>query len=275
MHVTAIGRLALARIGDFPGAVLFMGDSVVYQYGPRVQRLLDEGRLRKTVYFLVGPSCAPFPGITRRGPIGQCGAMLPAARDLLAKEPVDTVILGEFWAGNAGPDTFVDRAGQRMALVTDQAKDAVYANLRDFVRSLSSPTRRVYLILAAPSDPRFDPRRMIARSITGYRIDPAARTGVPTAELARAAAEIDARLSQIAGLTGAATIDPFPDVCGEMPRCAPFFGPGEPKFADDKHLRPVFVRDAITTFDAILTGDEPPPATGPAVTGVGGPPSGH
>jgi hypothetical protein len=189
--------------------------------------------------------------------------MLPAARDLLAKEPVDTVILGEFWAGNAGPDTFVDRAGQRMALVTDQAKDAVYANLRDFVRSLSSPTRRVYLILAAPSDPRFDPRRMIARSITGYRIDPAARTGVPTAELARAAAEIDARLSQIAGLTGATTIDPFPDVCGEMPRCAPFFGPGEPKFADDKHLRPAFVRDAIKAFDAILTGEEPPPAPGP------------
>jgi len=35
--------------------------------------------------------------------------------------------------------------------------------------------------------------------------------------------------------------------------CGAFFGDGEPKFADDKHLRPVFVKDHVTCFDGLLT----------------------
>ncbi len=253
MAVSQIQGLMLATIGQSGRGVLFTGDSLLFQYGPRVQRLYETGRLRARVYFLAGPSCAPIPGATRPDRFATCSAMPGLAEALIAQRHIGTVVLGAFWAMNHGADMFVTRDGRRRPIDTPAAQDAVYANLEDWVRRLVGEGVQVVLVLATPADRRFDPALVLDRSWHGYRLDAARLQGVPSAELRRAVAATDRRLQEIAGRTGATTLNPFTDICGSGPVCPFLFGDGQPVFSDGLHLRPSFVADRIGVFDALLT----------------------
>ncbi len=253
MRVRMVQGLTLASIGQGGRAVLFTGDSLLFQYGPLVQRLFETGRLRARVYFLAGPSCAPIPGATRPDRFATCSAMPHLAEALIAREHVGTVVLGAFWAMNRGRDAFVTRGGRRRALDTADAQTDVYANLEDWVRSLVAAGVRVELVLATPADARFDPALVLDRSWHGYSLDAGRLQGVASEELRLASEPTDRRLRAIAGRTGAGTLDPFTDICGRGPVCPFLFADGQPVFSDGLHLRPSFVADRIHVFDGLLT----------------------
>ena len=253
MQVSHVQGLTLAAIGQGDHAILFTGDSLLFQYGPRIQRLYETGQLHARAYFLAGPSCAPIPGATRPDRFATCSAMPHLAEDLIARHHIGTLVLGAFWAMNHGDDMFVTRAGQRSPINTPAAQAAVYANLADWLRSLTSAGVHVYLILATPSDRRFNPTLVLDRTWHGYSLDAARLQGVPTADLRRALAPIDARLQAIATRTGATTLDPFADICGAGPICPFLFAGGQPVFSDGLHLRPSFVAERIHVFDSLVT----------------------
>ena len=252
MQVSHVQGLTLATIGQGDHAVLFTGDSLLLQYGPRIQRLYEAGQLRARVYFLAGPSCAPIPGATRPDRFATCSAMPRLAQDLMARHHIGTLVLGAFWAVNHGNDMFVTRDGQRRPINTPDAQEAVYANLEDWVRSLTAAGVHVHLILATPSDRRFNPALVLDRTWHGYSLDAARLQGVASADLRRSLAPIDARLQAIAARTGATILDPFADICGTGPVCPFLFADGQPVFSDGLHLRPSFVADRIHVFDALL-----------------------
>ena len=60
------------------------------------------------------------------------------------------------------------------------------------------------------------------------------------------------RLATIAARHGAELRDPVRAICGTGPACPIFFGTGEPRFADDKHLRPGFVAADVTFLDELF-----------------------
>ena len=185
MQVSRVRGLTLATIGQGDRAVLFTGDSLLFQYGPRVQLLYETGQLRARVYFLAGPSCAPIPGATRPDRFATCSAMPRVAEDLIARHHIGRLVLGAFWAMNRGHDMFVTRGGQRRPVDTQAAQADVYANLEDWVRRLGAAGVQVYLVDATPSDRRFDPALVLDRSWHGYSLDAARLQGVPSEELRR------------------------------------------------------------------------------------------
>jgi peptidoglycan/LPS O-acetylase OafA/YrhL len=253
MRVKETDRISVAEIGNGPRTVVFVGDSVIYHFGPRVEALLDRGSLSSSVLFVVGASCAPMRGIIKTGYFASCSEMPGVAHRVIEQTNADTVVLGAFWRDYASKGQAVERNGLRIEGGTPGAVDAAYANLEDDVRELIREHRKVFLVLAQAADERFDPKRMISRSLTGFRIDPQVSKGVPIPELLASSAKVNDRLRAIAARTGAGLIDPFRDVCAEARDCRAFFGHGEPKYADDKHLRPGFVRDHVTVFDDLLT----------------------
>ena len=253
MRVQEIQKNYISQIGGGNNGVLFIGDSLLYHYGPRVQELFAVGRLKSTVYFVVGPSCAPFPGIIKPGIFANCSNISKISDDLIATKNIKTIIIGCSWQGYHGDNVYVERSGVRMPINKPQAFDNFYANLEDYVKNLVQTNHKVYLILSVPTNARFDPKRMISRSLTGFKIDPDVLKGVQVSELTAATAETNQRLIAIAEKTGAMTMNPLSDICGIGVTCTSFFADGEPKFADSMHLRPIFVKDNITFFDDILT----------------------
>jgi peptidoglycan/LPS O-acetylase OafA/YrhL len=253
MHVREIHKTDIAEITSGQSAVLFTGDSVLYQFGPRVQELFNHGLLKKTVDFVVSASCAPIPGIIRTGIFSHCSEMPKISDELIAEKHFDTIVLGGFWQGYLCECVYVERAGIRMKINTPEAVNNFYSNLEDEVRRFVATNHKVYLVLSVPMNQRFDPEQMISRSIAGFKIDPDVLRGIPVSDLVAATADANRRLIDIAKRTGARTLNPLPDICGTGPTCSSFFADGEPKFADEKHLRPIFVKDNITFLDDILT----------------------
>ena len=253
MRTRKVQGIVVSRLGSGGDAVLFTGDSVIYQYGPRVQELLDHGRLKRTVYFAAGASCAPVPGVVRTGGFTFCNHLNAVSSSLIATKHVGTIVIGASWGGYQNADIGIVRGGVRLKMDTPAGVDDFYANLEDEVRHLVSTHHQVYLVLTPTAAARFNPQDMIKRSLAGFKVDRSVLDGVPVAVLEKAGAAINRRLRAIAAATGAKTLNPLPDVCGPGPVCSAFFDDGRPKFVDSLHLTPGFVARRITMFDRILT----------------------
>jgi len=255
MDVVDHNRTLIAHLGQGERKVALSGDSLLFHYNPRVQQLADEGRLAANVFFVSGASCAPVPGLIQQDNFAHCRDMPGLLTDLVVREKVQAVILGASWLGYASDLVLVERDGKRLSTATSEGQDAFYANLEDYVRSLQAQGARVYLVLGVPSHARFNPRQMVSRTPTSFKIADDVANDESVVSLQKPFVGVDARLRSIAERTGAGLLDPFPDVCGTGEGCSPFFGMGEPKFSDSMHLRPIFVRQNLHFLDPLLTAE--------------------
>jgi len=252
MEVVHRDRIVVTHLGHGSRKIAFGGDSIVFQYGPRVQQLEDDGQLAANTYFVSGGRCPPVPGVIQRDEYATCASLPGILVDLVQREKVQTVVLGTAWGGYSEPDMLIEREGRRFPAATREGMDAFFANLEDYVRLLQSEGAKVYLVLGAPVHHRFDPANMVTRSMTGFRVAPDVDDPVPIAELQAVFTQFNAKLRAVGEQTGATLLDPFPDICGIADGCSPFFAAAEPKHSDFTHLRPVFVREHVRFLDFLL-----------------------
>jgi len=239
MRVIKLDGITVAELGDTGSAIMFTGDSVLFQWGPRAEELLDEGRLRHRVYFVVGASCRPFPGVTYAPAFAFCANMGKAQAQVIQQDHIGTIVIGALWQGTFGNAPL--------------SATKLYAGIEDELAVWVRQGHGVYLILPTPVGTGFDPAMMVTHRLTGFDVDQAMLKGVPMAQLVAGMAPISSQLKMLAQQAGAKTLDPLTDICGKGPVCSPFFAAGEPKFSDPNHLRPIFVRSNIMFFDQILT----------------------
>jgi peptidoglycan/LPS O-acetylase OafA/YrhL len=252
MEVLDVDHTTVAHLGQGERKVAFGGDSLLFQYGPRVQQLADDGRLAANTYFVSGGSCAPVPSVIQRDYFAHCANLPGLLADLVRREKIQSVVLGASWVGYSGENVLVERDNRRLPLNSEEGRNAFYANLEDYVRMLQDQGANVYLVLGPAVHSRFNPAEMVIRSLAGFRIAADAGGEIPTATLRANNAGFDARLRIVAEHTGATLLDPFPDVCGSGEDCSPFFAAREPKFSDGMHLRPIFVREHLHFLDFLL-----------------------
>lgn len=252
MRSHKIGFITIAEIGNGPAGVLLSGDSLLFQFGPRIQQLYTEGRLPGSVVFIAGPSCPAIPGILRQGMFAACKEMPGIIAKTLSERPIGTIVLGGNWDVYAGAGNEVERHGKRVPTGTQPGADYVWANLEDEVANWVMTGHKVFMILPTPADDRFAPGSMLIRSYFSVQVDPAAMAGVPNDQLAARNQEIVRRLREIATRTGASLLDPMPDICGQGPTCSALNADGEPKFSDALHLRPEFVAHQVGFLDQAL-----------------------
>ena len=250
---TPSDEILVTHLGQGDRKVAFSGDSLLFQFGPRVQQLADEGQLVVNTYFVAGGSCAPVPGIIQRDGFAHCAKMPAILTELVRRENIQTVVLGASWAGYGSESMLIERDGRRFSLAMRDGKDAFYANLKDYVRLLQDQGAEVYLVLGVPiNGTRFNPSRMVTRRVLGFRIASNVDEDVPVRELRATYASTDDRLRGVAEDTGAMLLDAFPDVCGNGDGCSPFFDAADPKYSDGMHLRPAFVRAHLHFLDFLL-----------------------
>ena len=183
------GRLSydgtiVAHLGKGERKVALSGDSLLFQYGPRVQQLAEDGTLTANTWFVVGGNCAPVPGTIQVDDFAHCANMTGVLTELIKRENIQSVVLGASWGGYGGGDILqVERNGRRYTL-TPEGVDAFYANLEDFVRQLKGLGTQVYLVRGAPvNHAHFNPTKMVTRRVTGFDIAPDVDKAVPTATL--------------------------------------------------------------------------------------------
>ncbi|TFW34549.1 acyltransferase family protein [Massilia horti] len=232
-----------------PGITLFLGDSVVQQYGPYIEATLAaQPRSYRSVMFATAGNCPPIPHAYPLPMVRNalCQPTVRAGYAFAARPEVDTVVIGAAWYGyflaHSGGLLFDD--GRRQLEFPDPAAmDAAYQALEQAIRDLRQRGKRVFLLLQPAMGPAFDPRNMITGSRLG-RIRPLAR--IEPVRLDRFLADNAGpheRLSAIARRAGAELIDPTRFLCAD--NACPVLGPdGAPVYTDTMHMRPAYSRAA-------------------------------
>jgi peptidoglycan/LPS O-acetylase OafA/YrhL len=238
--------------GDAPRAVLFLGDSHMQHYWPRIEKVMSERAAPvRTVMFKSVGGCAPVPGIERKSN-GNCSRFVKEGFELALRPEVDTVVIAASWVGFVGrPDYYKVGDESRTPLkVLAAGSEWVLEGFEAALRDIVARGKRVAIVLSSPRGPAFDPKSLIDREAILVRVQ-AVRAPVPRAEISALAAPIDERLKRIAAAAGAEVIDPNEWLCTPK-NCPTADEAGRPLYKDDTHLRASFARERFGAIDEFI-----------------------
>lgn len=245
--------------GTGPHAVLFIGDSQVEQYYPRINWLLSH-ESTGTVHILYSSQggCPPVPGV-HEDHLPLCKGLVEQSVRLAARPDVDTVVIDADWAGYfmglRTPDKLnyyyedTNISGPLGDITTAVSKRALL-RLQDMVQAMTAAGKRVYIVLPSPTGAEFRPRRMVQRSFTdmSFRLHVPV---IPSMTVTKRMQPIVDELKRIAGRTRAEVIDPVSFLCNRD-ICPLLTADKAPVYKDSTHLNPHFVLKDASYMDQVL-----------------------
>jgi len=223
-------------------AVLFVGDSHLEQYSPRIVHLLDRGLAhRKSVIFLTSPGCSPIPGSAQINPYAaeRCPAFRVEVEKLAADPGIGVIVVGGAWNLY-----FLDSSSH---FAGDVDVESEFAGIARFLSRVAA-NKKVYFVLDNPSGQQFQPRNFFAGSrLTTLTAKPFQET-IPLDDKQAALRD---RLAKLATEAGATVIDPVAAIC-PRDQCRAFTTEGKPIYKDDHHYRASYARKHMDFIDITL-----------------------
>ena len=245
--------------GQMRRKVLFLGDSEVQQYYPRIDALLsaDPAGTKSVIYSSHG-GCPPIPHV-KEDQLPWCDGLIEQGIKLSQDPDTDTIVVAADWAGyflGISDDHlpyYFEGASARGVIgqtMTSAASKQALIGFEAMVSGFTKANKTVYIILPGATGDVFRPRRLISRGLTDFSFHIRVPT-VSRAELVSRLHPLVVRLRQIAANTGAFTIDPIATLCNDV-TCPVLTSDGEPIYQDDAHLNPEFVRHGIHYLDHVV-----------------------
>jgi peptidoglycan/LPS O-acetylase OafA/YrhL len=227
-------------------ATLFIGDSNIEQFYPRVAELIktspDE---TNTALFKTGGGCFPVPDMKYDLPHAHCENLVRDALTLATKrEGVENVVIGAQWNGYLS-------SGYGLAHKIEPGSDSYYtalSNLSSFIHELTKNGKKVFLVLNIPTGNELDPKYIVQRRLKYFpNMFEIRDGGVDIDFLSKKYGSIQSDLAHIASRAGAIVIRPTDYLCSK--RCESLDATGSPIYKDGAHLRPTFVRTHASFID--------------------------
>jgi hypothetical protein len=254
------------RLVEQPGTtkstVLFIGDSHVEQYFPRVKYLTSRRDLKSySAVFATHEGCPPIPNINLIEPGFYCHKFSEFALDEAKKSAVARVVFGGFWEryfiheysapGSRAPVYYIKDPAGRQVRIDDALGVEVFRNFAARISSLRRAGKRVYIILPNPTAPAFEPHSML---IDRLRLGHAAVNTngfISKTEFQHHVRPMTAILKYIAESTGSTVFDPLDYFCEDLV-CRTNTADGKPKYRDSDHLRSSYAETRATFIDQII-----------------------
>lgn len=212
-------------VGQDPDAVLFVGDSLMAHYGPRLKHLYGDADTKPpfSSTFAARPGCRPIPSGERINSNGRdCDAYYVALMELARQHRYKRIVFSASWELVFSDLAYRDNAEKF-------ASDLI---------TLKKLGKDIYFIGFAPHHPKFD---LISIS-RDYRLASIKRATVQSRDLWISRDSISPqrtieykRMIELAARISAKIIDPFDYFC-TADRCL-YFTDGKPLYADEYHIR--------------------------------------
>jgi Predicted acyltransferases len=243
----------IRTLGHGSRHALFIGDSNMQQYYPRIEKLVfSNALLSRNAMFATKYGCAP--GIVEVLIEGErlgstCRKYLDDALAYAADPSVDTVVIAASWYAHLLQVQSLSSIGHGVPL-KPEANLAV-ADVKSTLSRLTGAGKRVYLVLNLPVGAGLDPRAHLSRTELLPSTGSARYTEENKKSVETALEPIATRLKDVAKATGAVTIDPLQFLCNET-SCPWQSANGKSMYRDLWHLRPSYVRDQVKYLDFIM-----------------------
>jgi len=248
------GAVNIYQRGSHPQKVLFIGDSNMQQYMPRMNQLINKhGDKVKSALFATRSGCPPLPNV-KTHQRKQCNR--PFLKEILEfskDKNIDTIVIGALWTEYLGekPNFYYETHGRKHIFTPGSpARAHVYAELTDMLQSWKQQGKTVYLVGPMPTGPTFDPHQMFKRNLYGaWTLN--APPYLEKATWYAPAKTVVAELKHVATDAGAIMIDPSAFLCDKT-RCATQTDTGALIYKDGKHLRAGYVENYVRYLDHVM-----------------------
>jgi peptidoglycan/LPS O-acetylase OafA/YrhL len=232
---------------------LFIGDSHVEQYSPRIVNVIQNNPLEtNTVIILTKVGCPAIPNVFKVNE--SCGELIDRALEIMKVESVKTVVIGGCWncyfinalkpdeaaysvLENGKKEHFRDGQGSQLALL----------KLEDFLKEISK-TKKVYFILDNPSGLNFMPQSFFKGNRLG-KIEIKSESYIT--QMDNAQSKLRDTLIEIANRAGVEVIDPASKICNGQ-QCYRGLADIGAIYTDANHFRSSYVRDNADFLDKTL-----------------------
>ena len=259
-------RLKPYFIGDpAQPEILFLGDSHMETYSPRIKRVMEEFcPVEKGVALATAGGCPPLPGVERLDAVVPLGIDdffrqgIAFAREKKVKKLVlcaywDGYLVGLLHGGTQGPILYAsDDPRKRPIRPGTPEFRRLFDQLESVLAPLAAQGTRIYLVLPNPVSRIFDPNSILA-GFDRLRLGawpPVREQQVARAEVERRRAPATTALREMSARLGITLIDPVPHISGTT-ACSNIED-GRSKYTDDNHLTARFVRDHASYIDAVF-----------------------
>ena len=234
------GYRFFAQRSVLPGTVLFIGDSNVQQYAPRLNALLSAEPTRyRSVVFATRGGCLPIPNYSD-APRG-CEAHLSAALRYAQRDAVERVVIGGYW----------------LNIPPGKARDDAVQSIGRLIAALSK-TKKVYLLMNIPAGPEFDPRNMFTGSRLSTILPKESPMALSLADFLKDYGPLREALAATVAANGGTPIDPLTWLCANG-TCPVLSQDGRPLYMDEHHMRPFHAAQNTWYVDVTVKASEPPP----------------
>jgi len=239
--------------GTGPEKVLFMGDSNMEQFYPRVDHYFEVNpQTKHSAIFITQGGCIPIPEAVNHN-YPRCPQIISAAKEYAAHADVKSVVLGAVWSlyfqtkeftklpnGDSPVDIAKGSAGYDLALK---------ALTRD-IQYYKSLGKKVFVVLNIPMGHEFNPRSMIKRSFPSGQFE----INIENFDKAKFDAgwyPIREDIKNISVQAGATLLDPLDTFCTPE-KCPTVDEEGKPVYKDNYHVRPFYVIQKASFLDQVF-----------------------
>lgn len=244
------GRTLLKQESFKKNVTLFVGDSNVEQYYPRVDELIkSRPDIANSVVFATGGGCLPVPAAPYDDARKPCvGLMENAFRYAKNNRNVKEVVIGAQWNGYLAHGAGLN--GRFGIGEVDYA--ASVFKLTAYIDDLIKNGKKVYLLLNIPTGKQIDPKYMVERKLRYFPHVFNYKTGGVSRQLeTEKYGAIQQDLKTHAESVGALVVNPLDYLC-DSNKCPSLDEFGEPIYKDEGHLRPRYVRYSAGFIDRLL-----------------------
>lgn len=218
-----------------PSKTVFIGDSNMEQYAPRIGYLLKKNPSEYNTAVIAGvqSECVLLLEVIQQA--GVCNSTIAKMTELIRDEGVRSVVFAANW----------------LAYDSSIEVDAQYKNILKYLKE-NAKNKKIYIILNMPRGEELDPKNMYVGSRFGSLRSK--RMNDVTFDISRfenSLAPVHHKLRQLAQDTGAVIIDPLITLC-ENGRCLIFDREGHPLYRDAFHITATYAEKSATFIDRTL-----------------------
>jgi peptidoglycan/LPS O-acetylase OafA/YrhL len=239
---------------------LYVGDSNMAMYLPRIIRLIEENpKASRGAIAILHNSCPPIPNFYSEcfGKGNKISVVQAMEKELDAEPRIDRVVLGAIWPAYF-PYYSKDVNDENLQSTVDgtsttdpKALEVAIIRLREMMHKINHKNIKIYVVLTAPYDETLNPNRIKERTFAGVKEGVSKLIQTKNQFLEKAGYVNDA-IRKVAIESGAEIIDPMNFLCYEN-KCMSVDSNGFPIRIDDRHLRPGFTKDQVRYLDFTLS----------------------
>ena len=230
-----------------PPKILMFGDSHIEAFGPRIVDQYQNG-LVEEVAFVTHGGCAPLPNLYRNEKkyLPRCEGHLATFFKVLESNPIDVVILGGSYSKyfDSRHSIFIDADGTKVLVSSEIGRKKAFDSFYKFVEDLSKKYKVVVMSHAA-SDVRFSPKSILKSLDKGRSIPFGVNSNDAPFRIDR---KLEVEMSDLLKPLGVDFVSQSEKVCPNG-LCYPLTKDGKPKYKDNSHMRPFFVREYMDILD--------------------------